>query len=613
MRRLLLMLPIALAGCLPFYGAVAHRLILPEQRTIQYRDPERLPAAVIPPAPPPRTVSDPGQKVGDWELSLDEAIKIALVNARVVRVLAGLTAITSGRTIYDAAIANTLIDVEQARFDPVFQQRHEVIHTDRPSAAFDPFDRTNAIITGTQADAYRKETQLGRTNLLGGQSLLRWVENPVKVDVPRGTLPLNPRNDSVFELSYTQPFLQGAGQAVNLAPVVIARLDTERSFFQYKDSVQEMVRGVIEGYWALVQARTDVWARQNQLDQAEEAYQREAARLKAGVADLGTVAQAKVTYEQFRAVLIAAKANVLAREGALRNLLGLPPEDGRRLVPTSPPTRQRFARDWNALVRLAEQQRPDVVELKLVLEADMQRLLQAENAVLPRLDGFALYRWNGLSGEAPNGRTVSNGFGQFIDWTLGVNFSVPLGLRQGRARVRQQKLIIARDRANLDQSVHAAIHQLALTARELDNSYEQYLAQREVRAAALSNLQVQMAQQQANRNIYLDVLRALTAWGDAVSAEAQALTAYNVALATLERQTGTILETHGLVFLEERFGAAGPLGCIEALYPRALPPAGTPTRYPGTGRPSEDFFELKKPELERRPLVPKAGPAGARP
>src|SRR5690606_28426251 len=101
-------------------------------------------------------------------------------------------------------------------------------------------------------------------------------------------------NRSFVDLTYTQPLLQGGGFAVNTAPIVIARIDTERSFFQYKDSVQEMVRGVIEAYWNLVQARTEVWAREIQVDTSREAYEREQARMRVGLADLGEVAQARV-------------------------------------------------------------------------------------------------------------------------------------------------------------------------------------------------------------------------------------------------------------------------------------------------------------------------------
>ena len=156
-----------------------------------------------------------------------------------------------------------------------------------------------------------------------------------------GGFPLNPENPNAVALSYTQPLLQGGGFKVNTAPIVIARLNTEQSYFQFKDSVQEMVRSVIEAYWNLVQARTDAWARKIQVQQSQEAFEREQARLEKRLGDLATVAQARVTYNQFRANQIAADANVLTREGALRNILGLPPNDDRRIVPVSAPTDRR--------------------------------------------------------------------------------------------------------------------------------------------------------------------------------------------------------------------------------------------------------------------------------
>jgi outer membrane protein TolC len=604
MARWLLLLALAtVGGCTSTAFEIFHNVILPEQRSIDYRDPSYFPPARIPDTVPPRTVANPQPETPRWPLSLDEAIRIALENTQVVRVLAGVTAVSSGQTIYDPAISNTLIDQARARFDPVLSQTNTFDRLAQPAGFLNPFDFTRSFLSGSESQDYRGTVGLSKTNVLGGQWSLNFMDNLTQFGGD-GPFPLNPQYRSALELSYTQPLLQGGGYRVNTASIVIARLNTEQSFFQYKDSVQEMVRSVIEAYWSLVQARVDAWARQIQVEQSEEAYRREEARLKSGLADLTNVAQARVTYHQFRANLVAARANVLTREGALRNLLGLSPSDGLQIIPVSAPTEQRVTPAWDPLVRLAEQRRPDIIEQKLIEEADQERLAQAQNQALPRLDTTALYRWNGLSGTAPNGEHLASSFGQFPDWSLGVNFSVPLGLRQGRAQVRQQALLIARDRANVEQGVHAAVHELAMSVRDLDGAYEQYLAFRETRAAALDNLKVQIQQFGVGRTIYLNVLQALNDWGNAVSSEAQQLLTYNVALATLERRTGTILETHGLVFAEERFRAAGPLGIRshERLYPSAVIPAGAPQRYPGTDEPAENTFDLKKPEI--RPVQP---------
>jgi outer membrane protein TolC len=587
-------------GCLPTTHEIAHQIILPEQRSIHPTDPSKLEAAKIPDTPPPRTVSNPRPDTPTWELSLNEAIRIALENTEVVRILAGVTAVSSGSTIYDVAITNTTIDQEQGRFDPIASHSSRWTRTEIPFAGFDPLDPGRTLILGSTTDDYRSDVGLDKTNVLGGLWGLNWSENPTRFGGDSFSI-LNPQNRSAVELSYTQPLLQGAGYRVNTAPIVIARLNTDRSFFQYKASVQEMVRGVIEAYWNLVQARTDVWARRIQVQQSKEAFERAQARLKAGLGARADEAQARVTYNQFRASLIDARANVLAREGALRNLLGLPPEDGRQIVPVSVPRSARVPLDWEKLKQLAERYRPDLIELKLILEADQVRLLQAKNQALPGLDLVALYRWNGLSGEAPNGDHIRGG-GPFTDWSLGVNFSVPLGLRQARAQVRQQKLLLALDRANLQQGLHAAIHDLTLNVRDLDTAYERYLAFRETRKAAYDNLLAQIASYRTGNVILLNVLVAINDWGNAVSSEAQALLTYNVALAALEAQTGTILDTHGLVFYEERHKAAGPLGILGhgRFYPSATVPVGEPTQYPATEEPSENAFDLKTPELSRQ-------------
>jgi outer membrane protein TolC len=404
-----------------------------------------------------------------------------------------------------------------------------------------------------------------------------------------------------MDFSLVQPLLQGAGFHVNMAPIVIARIDTERSFFQMKDSMQSMVRGVIEAYWAVVFARTDVWARQQQVQQGLEAFQYAEAQRKVGRGDIREVAQARVSLANFRAGLIAAQANLLQREAALRNILGLPPYDGSQLLPVTPPTNQRLDVDWNAILRLAEEHRPDLIELKLILEADHQRLLMARNQALPQLDLRGLYRWNGLEGRTPTRAEISTGPEDFTGWELGVNFSVPLGLRQGRAGLRQQELILARDRADLDQGLHNASHALATSYRAVIQYYEQYLAFREAREAAQVNLEYRIADRRAGRpTLYLNVLQAITDWGNAVSAEAQALTQYNVELSNLEQQTGTILETHGIRFLEERYGSIGPLGRAfdDRCYPRGARPSPNADCYPSGSAPAEDFFHLQPPEAK---------------
>jgi outer membrane protein TolC len=610
---MMMLLFLTTCGCGATTHEVLRNIVLPEERTVAYRDTSELPSVPIPANVPPRTVLDPRLETPEWTLSLDEAIRIALERCRVVRVLAGITAVASGQTIYDAAITQTSIDQALARFDAVLTQNNTWSRTNTPTGSNDLTDFTRSVITNTPVESYQSNLGLTKTNVFGGQLGLNYIENPIRFPDTGGSanplfpglgFPLNPQTTRNLSLSYTQPLLQGGGYRVNMAPVVIARLNTEVSFFQYKDSVQEMVRGVIEAYWSLVQARTDVAARTKQVEQSKEAFDRAKARLKVGLGDSGDVAQAEVAYTQFKATKIAAESAALIREGALRNILGLPPTDDRRIVPVSAPATTRLPFDWPSLLRLAEQRRPDIIELKIIIEAEQQRLLQSEDQTRPQLNAVAQYRWNGLNGTMPNGEFLTTQAGKYTDWTLGINFSVPLGLRQGRALVRQEKLLIEKDRANLDQALHAAIHELTATVRDLDSAYAQYTVYKETRAAAEVNLDLQMKKRDTGKNIYLDVLQAINDLGNAINLEAGALLNYNISLATLERRTGTILESHGLVFHEERFHAAGPL-LHRRLYLSAIVPSGSPERYPDSGTPSESSFNPGGASPEKLDLRPK--------
>lgn len=586
-------------------------LVKHEQLKIRYRDPASLPSVYVPPTPAPPTVSNPLPDADERPLSLDDAIRIALGDSEVVRVLAGNVAVSSGQTIYNPAIANTVIDQQRAAFDPSVEARNGWSQTETPFAVLDPLDPSRALLGNTKTANHNFGLDATQLNLSGGRAALGFSNDATQFQP--GVSALNPQNRYFTAMSYTQPLLRGRGVLANRVPIVLARIDTERSFFQYRDSVQELVRGVIEAYWSLVFARTDVWAREKQVEQAEESVKYSESRFEFGFADIGEVSQAKAALASFRANLIASQANVINREEALLNILGIPPTVPFKFVPITPPTRERIQFDWNLVNEIAEVRRPDLIELKLVLEADQQRLLLANNQMQPNLDLVGLYRWNGLEGRMPDRSRIGTTGDEATDWTLGVNFSVPLFLRQERAAQRSAQLVVARDRAVLQQGVHATRHILALDFRNLDQFYEQYGAFRIAREQNRTNLEQQFAGYRTGREvIFLNVLQAISEWGNSVSQEAQALAQYNSELANLERDTGTILETHGIFFYEDRFCTLGPLWMFPnrcRFYPRDIHPGNNADIYPAGDEPAENFFDLddypqRLPSTDQGPYRP---------
>ncbi|MCE9528932.1 MAG: TolC family protein, partial [Planctomycetales bacterium] len=180
--------------------------------------------------------------------------------------------------------------------------------------------------------------------------------------------------------------------------------------------------------------------------------------------------------------------------------------------------------------------------------------------------------------------------------------------------LRRVELLLARDRANLDQGMHATVHSLATNIRSLDQAYASYVAFKKAHAAANINLTVQDAKFRIGLNAdsartpYLNVLQAISDWGNTISGEANALAQYNVQLATLERQTGTILETHGVYLYEERYGSIGPLGRFAepVCYPESNRPTPNDGRYSNSDDPAEESFNLTPPQRigPRKPQAP---------
>ncbi len=276
-----------------------------------------------------------------------------------------------------------MIDQNRAVFDPTVNSRNTFFKSEQPQGVFEnPFVLPSPVdIRANPTNGFNSATTVQKKFITGGTAA---VDVNVNQQSVRGAiLPLNPQTANNTALSFTQPFLQGAGAPANLAPILVARLDTERSFFQLKGQVQELVRGTIEAYWQLSFAQVDVWAREQQVAQGRESLGLADARFEIGQANVIEPSQARVSYEGFRANLIAAEANRLTREAALRNIMGVSPSDLRRLVPSTPPSTRRLPTDWREIVALAEEYRPELIELKLILEADEQELILARTTPSP--------------------------------------------------------------------------------------------------------------------------------------------------------------------------------------------------------------------------------------
>src|SRR5205085_2091088 len=130
---------------------------------------------------------------------------------------------------------------------------------------------------------------------------------------------------------------------------------------------------------------------------------------------------------------------VLERERQVRGFMGLPVEDGTRLVPADQPILAPYQPDWHTAVNEALSLRPELVLARNDLKFRQLDLINQKNLLLPDLRFTSTYGYNGLGSTLgggpnnPNNAFASLASGQFINWSTGLQMNMPIGFRDANA------------------------------------------------------------------------------------------------------------------------------------------------------------------------------------
>ncbi len=128
-----------------------------------------------------------------------------------------------------------------------------------------------------------------------------------------------------------------------------------------------------------------------------------------GRGTVADVAEAAQRLEQFNLDLVTRTSDVITTERQLRNILGLPPADNRRIIPVTPPTEARLEPDWDASLAQMLNFQPDIVQQQILVRVAELQLLIARNQLLPQLNFNALYQLNGLGQQLDSAEAVMTG------------------------------------------------------------------------------------------------------------------------------------------------------------------------------------------------------------
>jgi hypothetical protein len=140
--------------------------------------------------------------------------------------------------------------------------------------------------------------------------------------------------------------------------------------------------------------------------------------------------------------------------------------------------------------------------------------------------------------------------GQFQEWQLGLQLSVPIGFRRELSSVRHHELLIARERAILQDLELEISHQLGDSIRDIDLNYGLTQTNFNRRVAAEKEVQAVQASYEADL-VTLDLLLdAQRRRAEAESAYYRSLIDYNKAIMGVHYRKGSLLDYNGVYLAE---------------------------------------------------------------
>lgn len=385
-----------------------------------------------------------------------------------------------------------------------------------------------------------------------------------------------------FPGSFLFPGLNARISAVLPGGILIARLRFDEQRAEFERRLNYMLLNVEVSYWRLYGAYVTLFAAEQGLRQSIETWRFANTHYQVGDYDPVLLAQTRAQYELFRVERLKAIGQVLEEERTLRILLGMPIEDGTRLVPADTPTLAPVVPNWDAAFEDALSLRPELVMAREDLKAKQFGVIVAQNLLRPDLRAQANYAMVGLGNRLDGNGTITTAAGSipsnslrtlfsgdFANWTVGLTMNVPIGFRTEYARVRQARLELAKSYAILKDQEKKAHNILARQYRLLIESYKT-IEIRRIRRQTLAQELKLLADKVAvgtidptSRKFGDSLLDAQRLWALSLSEEYQAIVEYNNNLAQFEFTKGTIQQRDNVQVSEGPVPAFAQIRAVE--------------------------------------------------
>jgi outer membrane protein len=389
---------------------------------------------------------------------------------------------------------------------------------------------------------------------------------------------LNPFNTSSFGITITQPLLRGFGPSLNSRFIRIANNNKSQSDLAFKQQVISSVTAVIRLYWDFVSLNENVKVLQQTLVRAQRLQRDNQLKVDQGAGAPIDVVEARAEVSRARRDLIAAQSlvrqqQILLKDYLSRKTVSDPSLAGITIIPTDtlrPDLNERVP-TVQSLAERALSERPDIVQARIQLDTSKIALQGSRNALLPSLDLVATLRNNGLAGNVnpltslgaavhtPDSILIG-GYGtalsqvlhrNFPDYAIGVQLTLPLRNRAGKADYARDSLALRQQNVRLqqlDKQVHVEIESALISLDQARATLEAAEKEREFEEQSLAAEEEKLAVGASTTFLVIQYQRDLE---EALSAEVAAKAGFVKARSGLDIASGALLDTWGISVSDE--------------------------------------------------------------
>jgi outer membrane protein TolC len=481
----------------------------------------------------------------------------------------------------DPAIIGAGIESALSKFDAVWSSGANWNTTDRPvGTSLDTFQAAGQVNTIDQQQA-TVHTGIIKPLSSGGVTSVTFTTNYTYTNLPSR---VNPSYQPTLQFGFEQPLLQGFGTEINeirpnhpgsiLNPgtfnvqptaegILLTRLRYDQQRAEFERNVHFTLFNTEAAYWNLYAAYWNLYAQESGLKIAYETWRIFNAKYQAGSVNLADFSQTRGQYELFRSQRLQALNDLLEAERQLRYMMGLPVEDGTRIVPSDAPTLAPYVPDWTTALQEGLALKPELILAREDVKGAQMFLIAAKNNTLPDVRFLATYDFNSI-GSRLDGPGTENAFrdladAKFSDWTLAIQGNIPLGFRDAHAKVRIAQLSLARSFQVVSDQELKEQRYLAGIYRLLDYNYQQIRINRAQREAYQQQLRGLAEQVRAGKVVVNVMLEAQRFYAAALAAEYNSIRDYNQTLIAWEYAKGTIMQHDNVAINEGALPA-----CVQA-------------------------------------------------